>query len=172
MNTVHVSGLWNLYDCQAQLSTVTHVCHHKKVPSFLHVFVSIKMNQTVVEHVVYWLDSMISSTHSDKHNKWQAYSTCWPLSFSMGAGVVPCNSITCEQVIICLGCNRFLTSQKELDPWICFVGYSPYFPDWSQISDLQRAIASKAAETVAEIDDEDTVYGMLCTGGLVHKHLT
>ena len=56
--------------------------------------------------------------------------------------------------------------------WICFVGYSPNFPDWSQIADLQRAIASKAAETVAEIDDEDTVYGMLCTGGLVHKHLT
>ena len=51
MNTVHVSGLWNLYDCQAQLSAVTHVCHHKKVPSFLHVFVS--RNQTVVEHVVY-----------------------------------------------------------------------------------------------------------------------
>ena len=25
---------------------------------------------------------------------------------------------------------------------------------------------------VAEIDDEDTVYGMLCTGGLVHKHIT
>ena len=42
----------------------------------------------------------------------------------------------------------------------------------AKASDLQRAIASKAAETVAEIDDEDTVYGMLCTGGLVHKHLT
>ena len=46
------------------------------------------MNQTVVEHVVYWLDSMISSTHSDKYNKWQAYSTCWPLCFSMGVSTV------------------------------------------------------------------------------------
>lgn len=46
------------------------------------------MNQTVVEHVVYWLDSMISSTHSDKYDKWQAYSTCWPLCFSMGVSTV------------------------------------------------------------------------------------
>ena len=50
--------------------------------------VCFKMNQTVVEHVVYWLDSMISSTHSDKYNKWQAYSTCWPLCFSMGVSAV------------------------------------------------------------------------------------
>ena len=88
MNTVHVSGLWNLYDCQAQLSTVTHVCHHKKVPSFSSCVCCFKMNQTVVEHVVYWLDSMISSTHSDKYDKWQAHSTCWPLGFSMGVSTV------------------------------------------------------------------------------------
>ena len=50
--------------------------------------VCFKMNQTVVEHVVYWLDSMISSTHSDKYDKWQAYSTCWPLCFSMGVSTV------------------------------------------------------------------------------------
>ena len=87
--------------------------------------------------------------HSDKYDKWQADSTCWPLCFSMGASVVPCNSTTCEQVIVHLSCNRFLRYQKELNPWLCFVGYSPIFPDWSPISDLQRAIASKAAETVA-----------------------
>ena len=68
-----------------------------------------------------------------------------------------------------------MSYQKQLNidtaPWICFVGYSPIFPDWSQIADLQRAIASKAAETVTEID-EDTVYAMLCTGGLLQKHIT
>ena len=154
-------------------STTFHCnsCLQPQEGTLISSCVCFKMNQTVVEHVVYCLDSMISSTHSDKYNKSQAYSTYWPLCFSMGAGVVPCNSITCEQAIICLGCNRFLRYQKELDPWICFVGYSPYVPDWSQISDLQRAIASKAAETLTEID-EDTVYGMLCTGGLVKKHIT
>ena len=138
--------------------------------------VCFKMNQTVVEHVVYWLDSMISSTHSDKYDKWQAYSTCWPLCISMGVSTVaPCHSKTCMLAIIFLSCNKSMSYQKQLNidtaPWICFVGYSPIFPDWSQISDLQRAIASKAAETVTEID-EDTVYAMLCTGGPVHKHIT
>ena len=46
------------------------------------------MNQTVVEHVVYWLDSMISSTHSDRYDKWQAFSTCWPLCLSMGVSTL------------------------------------------------------------------------------------
>ena len=89
--------------------------------------------------------------------------------------VAPCHSKTCALVIIGLSCNNSMSYQKQLNidtaPWTCFVGYSPIFPDWSQISGLQRAIASKAAETVTEID-EDTAYAMLCTGGLVHKHIT
>ena len=79
------------------------------------------------------------------------------------------HSKTCVLVIICLSYQKQLNIDTA--PWICFVGYSPIPPDCSQISDLQRAIASKAAETVTEID-EDTVYAMLCTGGLVQKDIS
>ena len=34
--------------------------------ALISLCVCFKMNHTVVEHVVYWLDSMISSTHSDR----------------------------------------------------------------------------------------------------------
>ena len=46
------------------------------------------------------------------------------------------------------------------------MGYSIFFQIEAKLSDLWRA-----AETVAEID-EGTPYGMLGTGGLVHKHIT
>ena len=133
--------------------------------------VCFKMHQTVVEHVVYWLDSMISSTHSDKYNKWQAYSTCWPLCFSMGVSTMWHPAIVKH---VHLSLFAWVVTNQWAQHWHCTLdmlcGIFPYFPDWSQISDLQRAIASKAAETVTEID-EDTVYGMLCTGGLVQKHI-
>ena len=71
MNTVHVSGLWNLYDCQAQLSTVTHVCHHKKVPSFLHVFVSrwikLLLNMWCIDWIAWYLQPIQTSTTNDRH---------------------------------------------------------------------------------------------------------
>ena len=71
MNTVHLSGLWNLYDCQAQLSTVTHVCHHKKVPSFLHVFVSrwikLLLNMWCIDWIAWYLQPIQTSTTNDRH---------------------------------------------------------------------------------------------------------
>ena len=71
MNTVHVSGLWNLYGCQAQLSTVTHVCHHKKAPSFLHVFVSrwikLLLNMWCIDWRAWYLQPVQTSMTNDRH---------------------------------------------------------------------------------------------------------
>ena len=71
MNTVHLSGLWNLYDCQAQLSIITHVCCHKRVPSFLHVFVSrwikLLLNMQCYVWIAWYLQPIQTSTTNDRH---------------------------------------------------------------------------------------------------------
>ena len=66
MNTVHLSGLWNLYVCQAQLSIITHVCHQESLQegTLISLHVCFKMNQTVVDALIV---SMICLTHSDKY---------------------------------------------------------------------------------------------------------
>ena len=90
--------------------------------------VCFKMNQTVVEHVVYWLDSMISSTHSDKYNKWQAYSTCWPLCFSMGVSTVWHPAIVKH---VCLSLFAWVVTNQWAQHWHCTLdmlcGIFPYF---------------------------------------------
>ena len=135
--------------------------------------VCFKMNQTVVEHVVYWLDifnPIQTSMTNDRHIALADHFVfLWVLVWSLAIVQHVCLSL-----FAWVSTNQWATKNSStliLHPGYAFVGYSPIFPDWSQISDLQRAIASKAAETVTEID-EDTVYAMLCTGGLVHKHIT
>ena len=67
MNTVHLSELWNLYDCQAQLSIITHVCHQervfKKVP-FVCLFQDESNCCWTCDALIV---NMICSTHSDKY---------------------------------------------------------------------------------------------------------
>lgn len=91
--------------------------------TLISLYVCYRMNQTVVDHVVYWFN-LLRQVNARQ------------IAVADHHCVAPCNSITCELVIIYLSCNKLMSYQKVLNidtaPRISLLGYSATFPGLSQ----------------------------------------